>query len=92
MSRNYRGDVEMSEIEKFMTLVMEQEDEGRVSPVVQNGELSYIYIKHMNIFREYFCIYQTSSDFSGFDVKEKRKCRFDSFFSIQMCRSIYELF
>ncbi|KAI6175795.1 Adaptor complexe medium subunit family protein [Aphelenchoides bicaudatus] len=50
MSRNYRGDVEMSEIEKFMTLVMEQEDEGKVSPMVQSGELSYIYIKHMNIF------------------------------------------
>lgn len=40
----------MAEIEKFMNLVMEQEDEGRVSPIIQNGELSYIYIKHMNIF------------------------------------------
>jgi AP-1 complex subunit mu len=54
MSRNYRGDIEMSEIEKFMTLVMEQEDDGKLSPIVQNGELSYIYIKHMNIFCESF--------------------------------------
>lgn len=54
MSRNYRGDIDMSEIEKFMTLVMEQEDEGKVSPIVQNGELSYIYIKHMNIFCRFF--------------------------------------
>ncbi|KAI6192751.1 hypothetical protein M3Y94_01322000 [Aphelenchoides besseyi] len=50
MSRNYRGDVDMSEIEKFMNLLMEQEDEGRTSPIIQNGDLNYIYIKHMNIY------------------------------------------
>ncbi|KAH7730622.1 AP-1 complex subunit mu [Aphelenchoides avenae] len=50
MSRNYRGDVEMSAIEKFMPLLMEQEDEGKSSPILQKGELSYIFIKHMNIF------------------------------------------
>lgn len=51
MSRNYRGDVEMTAIEKFMPLLMEQEDEGRISPILQKEELSYIFIKHMNIFR-----------------------------------------
>lgn len=54
MSRNYRGDVEMSAIEKFMPLLMEQEDEGRSSPILQKEELSYIFIKHMNIFRMFF--------------------------------------
>ncbi|KAI1708434.1 adaptor complexes medium subunit family domain-containing protein [Ditylenchus destructor] len=34
MSRNYRGD----------------EDEGRSSPIVQNNDLNYIFIKHTNIF------------------------------------------
>lgn len=51
MSRNYRGDVEMSQIERFMTLLMEKEDEGKVSPILQQDDLSYIYIKHMNIYR-----------------------------------------
>ncbi|CAD5221033.1 unnamed protein product [Bursaphelenchus okinawaensis] len=50
MSRNYRGDVEMTEIEKFMPLMMEKEDEGKVSPVLERDGLSYIYIKHMNIY------------------------------------------
>lgn len=50
MSKNYRGDIEMSSIEKFMPLLMEQEDEGKTSPILQKDELSYIYVKHMNIF------------------------------------------
>lgn len=51
MSRNYRGDVDMSTIEKFMPLLMEHEDEGHSSPILQKNDLSYIFIKHMNIFR-----------------------------------------
>ena len=43
MSRNYRGDIETSAIERFMTLLMEQEDEGKTSPVVQSGDISYTY-------------------------------------------------
>jgi len=50
MSRNYRGDVDMQAIEKFMPLLMEQEDEGKYSPMLQKDELSYVFIKHMNIF------------------------------------------
>jgi len=50
MSRNYRGDVDMSLIEKFMPLLMEQEDEGKSSPVLQKDGLSYTFIKHMNIY------------------------------------------
>uniref|UniRef100_A0A915DT19 AP complex mu/sigma subunit domain-containing protein n=1 Tax=Ditylenchus dipsaci TaxID=166011 RepID=A0A915DT19_9BILA len=50
MSRNYRGDVDMTAIEKFMPLLLEQEDEGKTSPIVQKNGLNYIFIKHMNIF------------------------------------------
>jgi hypothetical protein len=72
MSRNYRGDIDMSEIEKFMTLVMEQEDEGKISPIVQNGELSFIYIKHMNIFCKFFILIPSQTSlFSGFHVEEE---------------------
>lgn len=51
VSRNYRGDVEMSCIERFMPLLVEKEDEGIHSPVIQAGDISYTYIKHMNLYR-----------------------------------------
>ena len=35
VSRNYRGDVDMSCIEKFMPLLVEKEDEGVASPIIQ---------------------------------------------------------
>jgi AP-1 complex subunit mu len=54
MSRNYRGDIDVGCIEKFMPLLMEQEDEGRSSPVIHRDGLSYIHIKHMNIYRQLF--------------------------------------
>lgn len=57
MSRNYRGDIEMTAIEKFMPLLMEQEDEGKSSPILQKGELSYIFVKHMNIFCKTFAYF-----------------------------------
>ena len=34
ISRNYRGDVETSDVDKFMTLVMEKEEEGITSPII----------------------------------------------------------
>lgn len=54
MSRNYRGDVEMSVIDSFMPLLMEKEDEGFLAPVLQKRDISYVYVKHLNIFRK-FC-------------------------------------
>ncbi|VDO31140.1 unnamed protein product, partial [Brugia timori] len=50
MSRNYRGDVEMSVIDSFMPLLMEKEDEGLLAPVLQKHDISYVYVKHLNIF------------------------------------------
>uniref|UniRef100_A0A1I7WTG2 Uncharacterized protein n=1 Tax=Heterorhabditis bacteriophora TaxID=37862 RepID=A0A1I7WTG2_HETBA len=41
----------MSCIEKFMPLLVEKEDEGIHSPVLQSGDVSYTYIKHMNLYQ-----------------------------------------
>ncbi|VDN34672.1 unnamed protein product [Gongylonema pulchrum] len=41
MSRNYRGDIEMSVIDSFMPLLMEKEDEGQLAPVLQKNDVSY---------------------------------------------------
>ena len=55
MSRNYRGDVELSVIDWFMPLLMEKEDEGQISPVLFKNGISFVYVKHMNIFCKSFC-------------------------------------
>lgn len=50
ISRNYRGDVEMNVIERFMQLLLEQEDESNLTPIVQHGDVAFIYIKHTNVY------------------------------------------
>lgn len=54
MSRNYRGNIDLSVIDHFMPLLMEREDEGQISPVISKNDVSYVYVKHMNIFRRFF--------------------------------------
>ena len=53
LSRNYRGDIEMSVIEKFMQLLLEKEDESQLSPIFQLGDVAFVYIKHNNVYRQY---------------------------------------
>uniref|UniRef100_A0A0K0F7E9 MHD domain-containing protein n=1 Tax=Strongyloides venezuelensis TaxID=75913 RepID=A0A0K0F7E9_STRVS len=50
MSRNYRGDIEMNEIEKFLPLVLEQEEEGSQSPVVEKDGINFCFIRHRNLY------------------------------------------
>lgn len=50
ISRNYRGDVPMPVIEKFMPLLMEREEEGSVQPVLPCDEAYFMYIKHSNVY------------------------------------------
>ena len=45
ISRNYRGDVETSDVDKFMTLVMEKEEEGITSPIIGMLESLFCYIQ-----------------------------------------------
>ncbi|CAL8133431.1 unnamed protein product [Orchesella dallaii] len=51
ISRNYRGDVDMKLIEKFMPLLLEKEEEGTVTPVLLlTKECTFAYIKHNNLY------------------------------------------
>lgn len=50
ISRNYRGDIDMSSIDKFMTLLMDKEEESNVSPIIQHGDIAFIYIKYNNLY------------------------------------------
>ena len=48
--RNYRGDIDMSCIDKFMTLVMDREEEGQTTPIIQHGNVTFVYIKYNNLY------------------------------------------
>ncbi|KAK2157494.1 hypothetical protein LSH36_190g03021 [Paralvinella palmiformis] len=48
--RNYRGDIDMSVIDKFMPLLMEKEEEGVVTPIIQHGDNTFFYIKYNNLY------------------------------------------
>ncbi|NXF32715.1 AP1M1 protein, partial [Nyctibius bracteatus] len=48
--RNYRGDVDMSEVEHFMPILMEKEEEGTLSPILAHGGVRFMWIKHNNLY------------------------------------------
>lgn len=48
--RNYKGDVDMAEIDHFMPLLMQHEEEGLICPVVSHGNVHFMWIKHSNLF------------------------------------------
>ncbi|KAF3852227.1 hypothetical protein F7725_005582 [Dissostichus mawsoni] len=54
--RNYKGDVNMAEIDHFLPLLMQQEEEGLLCPVLSHGNVHFMWIKHSNlyVFTEYF--------------------------------------
>jgi hypothetical protein len=54
ISRNYRGDIEMNVIERFMQLLLEKEDESQLSPIFQHGDVAFVYIKYNNVYRMSF--------------------------------------
>ena len=40
----------MSVVDNFMTLMMEKEEEGSLSPIVTYGDVHFLYIKYSNIY------------------------------------------
>lgn len=48
--RNYRGDIDMSVIDKFMPLLMEQEEEAVTTPIIQHNGINFIFTKHNNLY------------------------------------------
>jgi AP-1 complex subunit mu len=50
ISRNYRGDADMSVIDKFLPLVMDREDEGVTSPILVTEKVTFVYIKYNNLY------------------------------------------
>lgn len=50
VGRNYRGDVDMNVIDKFMPLYMDKEEEGYLTPVLYHQEATFVYVKHSNLY------------------------------------------
>ncbi|XP_032060892.1 AP-1 complex subunit mu-2 isoform X1 [Aythya fuligula] len=50
ISRNYKGDVSMGEIEHFMGLLLQKEEEGALSPLLTRGQVHFLWIKHANLY------------------------------------------
>lgn len=50
ISRNYRGDIDMAVIEKFMPLLMEKEEDSLPTPLVQTVECTFAFIKYNNLY------------------------------------------
>lgn len=48
--RDYRGDVSTKFAEKFMSKVNESEDSGKLSPVLHDEGVTYIYLQHSNVY------------------------------------------
>ena len=43
ISRNYKGDVAMSEIDHFMPLLMQREEEGALTPLLSHGRVHFLW-------------------------------------------------
>ncbi|KAI8475358.1 MAG: Mu1-adaptin [Monoraphidium minutum] len=48
--RDYRGDVSTKAAEKFIAKINELEDAARLSPVIHDDGVSYIYLLHVNVY------------------------------------------
>ncbi|CAM6031493.1 unnamed protein product [Sphagnum compactum] len=50
VSRNYRGDIDMNSIDKFMPILMEREEEGSLNPILKHMDTTFMYIKFNNLY------------------------------------------
>ncbi len=50
VSRNYRGDIDMNSIDKFMPILMEREEEGSLNPILRHLDTTFMYIKFNNLY------------------------------------------
>ena len=50
ISRNYRGDIENGVIDKFIGLVMDKEEDGSLTPLLQTEEATFAFIRRNNLY------------------------------------------
>lgn len=53
IQRSYRDDIPSSAIERFLPLILEQEEEGAyVTPCFSSAGINYLHIRHNNLYRQ----------------------------------------
>lgn len=50
ISRNYKGDIDLGVIDKFMPLIMEKEEEGSLTPILDTPDCTFAFIKTSNLY------------------------------------------
>lgn len=50
ISRDYRGDVDLSLINHFLPMLLSLEEEGTASPILVHEKVTFVYIKHNNLY------------------------------------------
>ena len=50
LNRNYRGDIDNSVIDNFISLVNDVEDESLARPLIKTNDCTFAYIKHSNLY------------------------------------------
>ncbi|XP_072255699.1 AP-1 complex subunit mu-2 [Pyxicephalus adspersus] len=48
--RNYKGNIDMTEIDHFMPLLVQKEEEGNLTPLLVHGKVHFLWIKHSNLY------------------------------------------
>ncbi|KAM5172189.1 AP-1 complex subunit mu-2 [Mantella aurantiaca] len=48
--RNYKGDLDMTEIDHFMPLLVQREEEGNLTPLLIHGKIHFLWIKYSNLY------------------------------------------
>lgn len=48
--RDYRGDISTKFAEKFMSKVNEYEESGKLTPVIHDEGINYVYLQHANLY------------------------------------------
>lgn len=48
--RDYRGDVDITALDRFVTYVFGDEDEANVKPIFEDEGVSFVYIQHSNVY------------------------------------------
>lgn len=51
ISRDYRGDVDLSVINHFLPMLLSLEEEGTLSPILVHEKVTFVFIKHNNLYR-----------------------------------------
>ncbi len=49
--RNYRGEVDMNHVDRFIGLYRDLEEDNKVAPILQDGVVTFVHIKYRDLFR-----------------------------------------